>query len=234
LGRRGTREIRDRWDRRATKESKDQRATRATKDSKDPKGLTALKGLPGIQGIKGDKGDQGPPGVESRVVKGANGLTVGTVIERTALGATILPDGVYFVRNVNGAHVVMFLPDSSTIQGVCTLSPCDVVGFDASDCSNTLDHQFFPIDPHVGNLFSPSDVYVNSAVVTSFANGHKLVLYPSGPGGRRVIASYLRYADGQCTSGPLPYDADTSPLGFDDLNGFTPPFGVVSVALPAS
>jgi hypothetical protein len=209
-------------------------------------GLQGQQGFPGGQGQKGDKGDkgdtgdQGPPGVETRVVKDANGVTVGTVIDRTPLGAATLPDGIYVVRDLNGVHVAMFLPDQFTIQGVCTLSTCDIIGhtidqFGQTGCSNA---QYFPVDQKVQNpaapLFSPTDFYVNSAVVTGCQTGHKFLLYGTGAGEHRDILAYFTYSSCQCTSGPFPSEADLAELAFFDLSVFTPPFGVVSVALPAS
>jgi len=76
---------------------------------------------------------------------------------------------------------------------------------------------------------------MNSALVTGIQTGHKYILYGTGVGqDRDDILSYFTYSTGQCTSGPFPYDTDSAPLDFFDLSVFTPPFGVVSVALPAS
>jgi hypothetical protein len=180
--------------------------------------------------------------VETRVVKDANGVTVGTVIDRTQLGATTLPDGIYIVREVNSLHLAMFLPDQVTIGGVCTLSPCDLVGFtldpvgfDAHHCSSN--NQYVPVDKQLQSLahplLMPVDFYINTALIIDHT-GHKGLLYATGAGEHRDILSYFTYSTGQCTSGPFPYDADSAPWGFFDLSVFTPPFGVVSVALPAS
>src|SRR5262249_4752444 len=104
--------------------------TGATGDQ-GPQGLQGQQGPAGfgIQGNRGPTGATGPLGVLIRVVQDAHGLTVGTVIDRTQLGAATLPDGIYIVRDISGVHLAMFLPDQSTIQGVCTLSPCDIIGF---------------------------------------------------------------------------------------------------------
>jgi hypothetical protein len=178
-----------------------------------------------------------------RVVQDAHGLTVGTVIDRTQLGATTLPDGIYIVRDIDGVHLAMFLPDQSTIQGVCTLSPCDIIGFrpdnfgnDGTQCNGS--NIYFPSDKQVQSfsqpLLTPPDFYMNSALVTSIQTGHKYVLYGTGAGEHNDILSYLTYSNGQCTSGPFPHDVDSAPVAFLDLSVFTPPFSVVSVVAPAS
>ena len=208
---------------------------------KGDKGDQGLRGLQGIQGIpgfpgspgqKGDKGDPGPPGVTTRVVKDSRGVTVGKVIDRTELGVASLPSGIYFFRSVGQIHVLMFLPDPFSIQGVCTLSPCDVVALDQNstcDASGLHPSLLVPVDSNIQALFSPPDFYVSSVVVDSEFFGPNTLLYPSDLGGQHAIASYFTYSDHSCHSGPLPYEAATSAVQFLDMNAFTPPFEVVDV-----
>jgi hypothetical protein len=182
-----------------------------------------------------------------RVVEDAHGLTVGTVIDRTQLGAATLPDGIYIVRDENGVHLAMFLPDPSSIQGVCTLSPCDIEGFtadmygnDGTQCSSN--NKYVPSDKQLQSfsqpLLAPPDFYVNSALVTRVVDNagtaHKGLLYGTGAGEHRDMISYYTYSTGQCTPGSFPYNADSAPLAFFDLTIFTPPFSVVSVVAPTS
>jgi hypothetical protein len=184
-------------------------------------------------GDTGPTGATGPPGVTTRVVKDSHGVTVGKVIDRTDLGLASLPAGTYFFRSVDHIHVLMFLPDRFSVQGVCTLSPCDVLAFDQNstcDLSGLSPSYLVTVDNNVQALFSPPDFYVSSFATTHSAAffAHPL-FYPSDLGEHHNISSYFTYSDRHCTSGALPYDVATSVPGILDLDSFTPPFEVVDV-----